>query len=238
MNIDVGNDYQLGLSSARNNLAETVRILDVNAPIVMDRSFAKFTADRLLTRQHQSDTSINFQLSSARLDIEVGDLISVPDFDGTWQIETLDGQTTQRVQARLVGDRDLLPNVGPVPEVSGAPQWAAKPAIFALDLPGAYKGPLVGAVLDPFALTEVTGFEQTVTLGAPVRIGALLTNMPKGPVGRWDRAVVIEVFLSGLMLSSLSDEAVLEGGNRFAVQTDTGCVNISPLKAFARPKRV
>ena len=65
--IDAGNDYQLGLSSARNRAAETVRILDINAPIVMDRSFAELTADRVLARQIDGDTRLNFQLSETRL---------------------------------------------------------------------------------------------------------------------------------------------------------------------------
>ena len=220
--IDAGNDYQLGLSSARNRAAETVRILDINAPIVMDRSFAELTADRVLARQIDGDTRLNFQLSETRLDVEVGDLISLPNIDETWQVETLEGLTTQRVEARRVGARNRLSNAGVTPEVSSSPQWAAKPVLFALDLPGDYEGPLMGVGLEPFAVTEVSAGEVSLTLGRPARIGALLTELLRGPVGRFDAANIMDVFLPGAALSSLSDEAIYAGGNRFAVETAAG----------------
>ena len=220
--IDVGNDYQLGLASARDRAAETVRILDINAPIVMDKSFARLTADRVLERQIQSNVLKNFQLSETRLDIEVGDLISFPENDELWQVETMEGLTAQRVQARRAGDLSALPNSGSTPEVSITPQWAAKPRLFAIDLPGDYEGPLIGAGLEPFALTEVSSGDESLTLGGPARIGALLTVLPKGPIGRWDVANSIDVFLTNVQLSSVSDQAVFDGANRFAIETDTG----------------
>lgn len=220
--IDAGNDYQLGLSSARDRTAETVRILDINAPIVMDKSFARLTAERVLARQVQSDTKLNFQLSEKRLDVEVGDLISFPNNDALWQVETMEGLTTQRVHARQLGVRTALPNVGSTPEVSTPPQWAAKPTLFALDIAGDYEGPLVGVGLDPFMLTEVSGGDESVTLGSSARIGALLTDLPKGPVGRWDMANIMDVFLPNVQLSSVSDEAIFDGANRLAIKTETG----------------
>ncbi len=42
--IDIGNDYQLGSVAARDLTAETVRVLDLRVPIVMDRAFANYTA--------------------------------------------------------------------------------------------------------------------------------------------------------------------------------------------------
>ena len=220
--IDAGNDYQLGLASARDRAAETVRILDINAPIVMDKSFARLTADRVLERQIQSDVLLNFQLSETRLDIEVGDLISFPDNDELWQVETMEGLTAQRVQARRVGELSALPNRGSMPEVSAAPQWAAKPVLFAIDVLGDYEGPLVGVGLDPFAVTEVSGPQESVSLGSPAKIGALLSDLHIGPIGRWDVVNSVDVFLPGASLSSLSDMDVYEGGNRFAAETAKG----------------
>ena len=80
--IDASNDYQLGLTSARDQAAETVRIIDINAPIVMDPSFARYAADQILTRTLQSDRTIAFTLAGHRLDVEVGDTITLPNMDG------------------------------------------------------------------------------------------------------------------------------------------------------------
>ncbi len=220
--IDAGNDYQLGLASARNRAAETVRVMDVNAPIVMDQSFARLMAEQLLTRQLASDRRLNFQLSSANLSLEVGDLFSLPMSDDIWQTESLEGLTTQRVQARLSGARPLPPNHGAFPQARTALSWAAKPAVFALDIVGDYEGPLVGVGLDPFYSAEISSPTASVSASSPVRIGALLTPLPSGPIGRWDRANVVEAFIPNAPLSSLSSEAIFDGGNKFAVETDTG----------------
>ena len=220
--IDAGNDYQLGLASARNQTAETVRVMDINAPIVMDRSFAKLTTDQLLARQLTSERGLNFQLSGANLYLSVGDLILLPESEDIWQVETLEGLTTQRVQARLSGERAGLPNRGMNPESPPPPQWAAKPAVFALDMPGAYDGPLVGVGLDPFFSAEISGAGSSVLVSSPARIGAAVTPLPKVPVGRWDKANTVEVFLPNAPLSSLSDDAIFQGGNRFTIETETG----------------
>jgi len=229
--IDAGNDYQLGLASARNRAAETVRVMDVNAPIVMDRSFARLTAERLLTRQLASDRRLNFQLSGAKLNLEVGDFFSLPTHEDIWQIETLEGLTTQRVQARLSGERSLPPNHGAFPQATTFPQWAAKPAVFALDIAGAYDGPLVGVGLDPFYNAEVSGPDESAFVNSPARIGALLTPLPRGPVGRWDKVHAVEVLLPNTPLSSLSDAAIFEAGNKFAVETETGWEVLQAAKA-------
>lgn len=229
--IDAGNDYQLGVASARDRQAETVRVLDVNAPIVMDRSFAKLTVDRLMMRTLESDISLNFELAGTRLDVEVGDLISLPNIEELWQVEMLDGLTTQRVKARRVGDPILLPNTGPTPETPVTPNWSAKPIVFALDIPGDYNGPLVGVGLDPFSISEVSGPDYSVTVESSARIGALLTDLPSGPIGRWDTANKIDVFLPSVALSSLTDSAIYEGNNRFAVETATGWEILQAAKA-------
>jgi len=68
----------------------------------------------------------------------------------------------------------------------------------------------------------VLGVDENITLDSPARIGAVLTDLPKGPVGRWDMANAMDVFLPGAVLSSVSDQATFGGANRFAIETDTG----------------
>ena len=220
--IDAGNDYQLGLTTARDRAAETVRVLDVDAPLVMDRAFAKLIADRLLARAIESDSVVSFGLAATRLDLEVGDLIILPSLDDTWQVESLEGLTTQRVTARRFAALTNLPNTGPTPEAPLTPNWAAKPIIFAIDLPGDYNGPIIGIGLDPFSPAEVSEVNESITIERAARIGALLTPLQNGPVGRWDNQNVLEVFLPNTVLSSVADADVLGGSNRFAIETVTG----------------
>ncbi len=220
--IDAANDYQLGMASVRERAAQTVRILDINAPIVTDQSFARFTAERLLTRAHESDSVLSLELSGRRLDIEVGDLITLPSRQGLWQVEMLEGLTTQRVQARRSGATAALPLAGTTPDVTTQPLWQSKPVLFAADIPGDYEGPIVGVGLDPFSVATVSSSEGQTLLDSPARIGASLSNFETGPIGRWDRAASLDIYLPDTALSSVSEDEVLSGANRFAIETQTG----------------
>ena len=220
--IDAANDYQLGMASARDRAAQTVRILDINAPIVSDQSFARFTAERLLARAHESDRVLNLELTGQRLEIEVGDLLALPHIDGAWQIETMEGLTTQRVQARRIGQVKTLPLTGTTPAAVSQPLWQAKPVLFAADIAGDYEGPLVGVGLDPFSVSTVSHGDSQIGLDSPAHIGASLSVFKAGPIGRWDRASSLDIYLPNLALSSALEEDVLGGVNRFAIETDTG----------------
>jgi len=224
--IDASNDYQLGLASARDQTAETVRIIDINAPLVMDRSFAHFMANNILSRAVERDRSLTFTLSGARLDLEVGDNIALPGAENgetdIWRIESLEGLSIQRVSAQLADAAELLPLSGPVPAVTSEINWAIKPTLAKLDIPGPYAGPLVGIIGSSGSAAVISGPEGDITVSGSVHIGALLTDMLRGPVGRWDYQTKIDVLLSGVNLSSISPEAALTGGNRFTVETQLG----------------
>ena len=220
--IDTSNDYQLGLASARDQSAETVRISDINAPVVMDRSFALFAADQILDRSLNQDRSLNFTLASSRLDLEVGDYLSLPISDDIWQIQSLEGLTSQRVSVERRVHRQALPLSGSIPNVSQQPLWIPKPLVIALDLPGFNQGLLVGVVMSPFSAASVKGPNSEVNLPSPVFVGALLTDLKRGPIGRWDYQTVLDIFLPAINLSSLTEDEILSGRNRFAVETQTG----------------
>ena len=220
--IDASNDYQLGLASARDQSAETVRISDINAPIVMDRSFALFVADQVLERSLSQDRSLNFTLASSRLDLEVGGYLTLPISDGIWQIKSMEGLTHQRVSLQNRVPSDAIPLAGPLPSVSQQPLWSPKPVLIALDLAGPYQGPLLGVTMSSFSAANVKGPDSEISLSAPVFIGALLTDLKRGPIGRWDYQAVLDVYLPKLPLSSLMEEEILSGRNRFAVETQMG----------------
>ena len=143
----------------------------------------------------QSDRTIAFTLAGHRLDVEVGDTITLPNMDEVWQVQSLEGLTTQRISAEIISSSQSLPLIGASPQLRQEPQWATKPVIFALDLPGPHEGLLVGAAQSPFLLTTIKGPESDVDVTLPVYMGALLTDMKTGPVGRWDYGTVIDLSL-------------------------------------------
>lgn len=230
--IDGAQDYQLGSLSARNRLAETVRVLDLNAPIVLSLPLANFAAETLLAKSSLGRERLSMSLSPGRLDVEVGDIIRLPEDETLWLIGEMQGEATQiNIRAARVEPRRGLPPAGsrPVP-VQPIPQTPRPFPIFLdiADMSGRnltsrnQSGPLVGARLVPFSPTEISLAEQSLTLQTPPIIGMLASNLARGAVGRKDYQNTFEVVLLDGTLSSVDEAALLSGANHFTVQTALG----------------
>lgn len=221
--IDIGADYQLGLASARDRLSETERILDINAPVVMDRSFANYLCDTLMARVEGQSESLQFSLSPQNLMLEVGDRVSLPDTDGLWRIDTRDGES---VLAKRDIETSIKANRGGTPDISDPIVYPGRPVPIALDLPAPFSGLAVGALLEPFSDTLIETEGARIEILHPLRIGALLSDIPPGPTTYFDRATEFEILMTGAGLSRKTEEAVLSGANRFAVETPKGWDNL------------
>jgi len=220
--LDAGTDYQLGSASAMNRAAETERIVDINAPIVMDRSFADYLCDTLLLRLNSQSETARFTFSPHALGYEVGDRLRLPETEGIWRIETIDGDS----QRHVTGKRDIAGTIeaqsGANPETLNDIIWPSRPAPIALDLPAPFDGQAVGVLLSPFSETTMSVTGKEVNLLSPIRMGALLSDIPSGPSQYFDRSVSFDIFMSGVTLSSREEADVLQGANRFAVKTPEG----------------
>ena len=226
--IDAGRNYQSASVFARDLLAETVRILDVQIPLVLDPTQAKTMASSLLERSLTQVETIEFTMPQNMLALEVGDVVEIGGADDIWQITSLDGQGTKSTQARRASQNVPLISSGYEPDVSVDPIWVSAPQALILDIPditgqGLRNGPLVGAVLAPWQPVTITGPNNVISeLAAPISTGALLSDLPPGPAGRLWHGAQIDVYLPGALLSSLSVEDVLAGGNMLAVETAQG----------------
>ena len=225
--IDGARDYQGRVMSARQRAAETVRVLDIDAPLVMDEGLAQVTAKRLLTASETLDAKVEFTLSPLCYEYAIGDVVQLPDRTGLWQITQMDGPGAARVSARAYRADFQQPVFnGVTPAVTVDPIWSPKPHVIVLDIPnfdGSNRfGPLVGAFAVPFNTSVIRGAHSAVTVTQPAKVGALLTDMPSGPIGRWDKAAVLDIYMPSLQISSATDQAVLSGVNRFAVETLIG----------------
>jgi len=82
--IDAARDYQIATISARNELAETVRIAELQAPIVMDQTQAQNIVERQLQRSEPSRRK-------ARLSVPLQDapaagaLVKLPEASKPWR---------------------------------------------------------------------------------------------------------------------------------------------------------
>ena len=124
----------------------------------------------------------------------VGDIVTLPDAIGFWQVQRHRlGLQTDLDLVALPGRLSNLVVTGGTPLVTSDPKWVSEPVALAFDFPGT-EGLQVGALLDPFRTTQISFDGQEVNLSAPVKIGALLTNLPFAPPVLWDRINNIEIW--------------------------------------------
>ncbi len=226
--IDQAQDYQAGTAMARDLYAQTERIIDIAAPLVLDTGQAKAIAGVLLAQSAEENESLDFALPPSLLGLETGDVIKLDQTDGDWQITALDGLGGRTAQARRIKAGAVNLSSGGEPGVVATPAWVSAPEGYGLDIAdftgaGTRTGPLVGVVVNPFMETLITGESGQETLAdTSIVIGALLTDLPPGPVGRFDMAAQVDVLLPGVLLASLSDQDVFSGGNMLAVETVQG----------------
>ena len=226
--IDGARDHQTASLFARNLKAETVRILDVSVPIVMDAGFARLSSERLLSRATELDQSISFAVPHTQLRLEVGDRVTVPGQSGTWQITGLDRSGSEgapsRVNARAASDAQAAnPRVAvTTPTIVPDVAWSPKPEIVCLDIPNfkdtPRSGPLVGVILEPFNRAQISLNESSVSVTQPLIHGRIQTPFGAGPVGRFDHKAAFEFTLSREDFSAVNEGDILSGANKFAVQ--------------------
>jgi len=221
--IDISNDYQLGSISARDRAAETVRITDLRLPLVMDQNYASFLAEQQLDSHHLAMQNLSMNLSPlVALSFQTGDKITLDNYEGLWRLDNLDAGETVNLSLTRVQDNARIQTFGNTPNSSAEPIFQGRPAGFAFDVPGPYEGPLLGAIMTPFETVDMTGPSETLALRSELHLGALLSDLPLGPIARWDQANQFELYMPNSQFASLEDTALLNGGNKFAIETMTG----------------
>jgi len=218
--IDAARDYQLGAASARQLDAESVAIADLAVPAALDEGFARFVARRELDAAHAGQENLRLSLPlNIGLRLELGDRFS---YDSTvWVVQSLDiGSQVDVTGFRDRGDSGAWV-AGPTPATPPAPDYAGAAQLLAFDLPGR-EGVSVGALIDPYEPVTVQVDGSEVTLNAPLRMGATLTDFPSGSVHLRDRSSKVNVLFGNLTLSGTTNAGLLAGSNRFAVETATG----------------
>ena len=219
--IDAARDYQIATVSARNELAETVRVIDTQAPLIMDETQARHIVERQLQRSEPSRrlASLSLPLQDAPA---AGAVVSLPNAEGLWQVDS--------VSLGIQADISLvaLPNIqsnlviaGAQPQVISDPLWISEAVALGFDLPG-MDGLQVGALLSPFRAAEFSFGGESAQTTSPVKIGALLTTLSYRPPTLWDRLSEIDIYMPSGVWFAVSEAETLAGANRFAIETETG----------------
>jgi len=221
--IDAGHDYQMGTFSTRNDLAETIRVSDLQIPLVLDSAQARIIAERRLAQSEPARRTARFSVASKEGEgLFPGAIMSLPDVSGNWQISALHHGHQTDVDLIHLPDEIGQPIMSIAQPLSlPNPNWVSEAVAFGFDLPGT-DGLQAGVMLDPFRTTTVSAAGGSAVVRSAVKIGALLSTMPRGPITVWDRRTAIDIWMPQESLFSKTESETLSGANRFAVETASG----------------
>jgi hypothetical protein len=205
--------------------------VDVDLPAVCGPGLATALAERMLERAGAERVTVALGPLEA-LRLEAGDRVRLSDRAGDWRVERLDLDETPKavlvlVIDRAVGDRAVDWRPGDLPLTVG------RPVFHLLDLPPLPvfeddDRPMVAVAAEPWVPMAVLAGPSTETLTEravvqmPARLGVLVEALGPGLLDRWDAANSVVVRVEGRAPASLTELAVLGGGNALAVQTVAG----------------
>lgn len=229
-------DYRRAAVASRRLSGSSRRESRTDCAVVTRRAEAQRLADAWLQDLWAGREGAEFDLSPRRVDLEPGDVISLPTDAGPklHRVVRVSDGATRRVSTRAV-EPAVFERPGSSVErpPRRPPSIPGKPQVVVLDLPAALGDPeplqYIAVAADPWpgAVTvwrsgNGASFNphRIVTLSAVT--GRTRTMLPAGPLWRWDRKAVLDLEISSGAIGSLDDEAALAGGNLFAVKGTNG----------------
>ncbi len=232
---DADMDFRRTTVNARLPVAKSDRELRQDFALVMPPEDAQASAEDVLHQAWIGRETIKFKLPLSALKYEPGDLIKIEDDARQLlcRITRIEQDSARRIEARAVESglhaRGALP---PRQFVSARPQTYAAPHVLIMDLPTltgeAPHQPYIAATASPWPgrlnvmkLSSGT-YVNVAEITRRAMIGMTTTALNTGCVWRQIKAQSFDCVISSGTLQSVSDEALLEGGNLAAVQHSDG----------------
>jgi hypothetical protein len=229
-------DYRRAAVASRRLAGSSRRESRTDCAIVTRRAEAQRLADASLQDLWAGREGAEFDLSPRRVDLEPGDVISLPTDAGPklHRVVRITDGATRKVSTRAVEPAVFeKPGSSLEKPVRRPPPIPGKPQVVILDLPASLGEPeplqYIAVAADPWpgAVTiwrsgNGASFNPYRIINLSAVIGRTKTMLPPGPVWRWDPNAVLDVEISLGAISSLDDEAALAGGNLFAVKGTNG----------------
>ncbi|WP_350333390.1 baseplate multidomain protein megatron [Coralliovum pocilloporae] len=229
-------DHQTASVSAVQNMISSQRTQTVNLPVIATRNVMQPVAEQALSDIWTARETVRFTLPPSALALEPGDVADWIDGDRTipLMITNLEDAGLRRIEARRLDvPRPRTPNRAAFGKVGRQARFG-RPEVVVLSLPvlpgrndttlsyiAGFAEPWPGRLLVSRADGN-SGFSPVTALEQRAVMGHLETDLHTGPVGVWDEGNQLDVRIFGGLVQGLSDDAVLNGGNALAVETDNG----------------
>ncbi|MEL6548779.1 MAG: glycoside hydrolase/phage tail family protein [Pseudomonadota bacterium] len=234
--VDVDGDFETAAAEAVFPDEDLHTTTSSELPLALTRAEGRAIAERWLSETKLARDGAEFALPPSLAHLGAGDVVALPEAGGEarFRIDRVEDTEARLVEAVRVEpgvyDRpadleaevvvsDFVPPL-PVfaayldlPLITGdEPPHAPRIAATASDWPG------VAAL---FASPSGEDFELLDVVDVPATLGEVLEDIPAGPLAVKDRATTIRVRLTQGMLSSITEAALLAGGNLAALGDGT-----------------
>jgi hypothetical protein len=235
--IAAGGDYPAAVEEARRLAGRSGRVALADVPLVLDAEQAAEIAEVWLFEAWAARERTQFALPPSRLALEPGDAVSLAANGRTHLLRiTAVGEHGARDVEALSLDPDLYAGAPAAARDRGGSVSviAGQPFVVFLDLPllrgdeppaagyaAAAQSPWPGPVA-LYRSPEASGFRLEAVAPAPAVTGVTLDPLPAGPASRFDRATSLRVRLDAGTLASVTELALLGGGNIAAVRNEDG----------------
>ncbi len=229
-------EYRRAAVASRRLSGSSRREARVDCAIITRRAEAQRLADSWLQDLWAGREGAEFELSPRRIDVEPGDVISLPTDAGPklHRVVRIADGATRKVSTRAV-EPAVFERPGSAMEkpVRRPPAVPGKPEVVVLDLPAAIGDPAplqyIAVAADPWpgAVTvwrsgNGASFKPHRIIDLPAVIGRTKSVLSPGPLWRWDPRAVLDVEISSGAVSAVDDETALSGGNLFAIRGANG----------------
>ncbi len=224
-------DYQPAIAEANFPEGDTSFTLGISLPLVMGEARALEVAEQQLVNI-LGEESASLSVGPAQTATEIADLMNVE--GRNWRVTRIECDGIRSDLTLSSNKARLSASLGVEPSQPSAPaQVAADPMFLLIDGPalaGQPSGMLVAATSMPWIGetpirlgSELTNLVERARVRRPCGIGRLEDEFTRGPLGRWDEASILDVYMPGEDLSSASSDAVLNGRrNLLLVESSIG----------------
>ncbi|MCH2078091.1 MAG: glycoside hydrolase/phage tail family protein [Rhodobacteraceae bacterium] len=230
--LDADADYETAAVDALypGDNAATLTVSEI--PLALTRSEARAIAERWLSETRLARDKAQFVLPPSKTYLGAGDVVSLPEEGGeaSYRIDRVEDTEARLVSAVRVDAgtyerpsdlEDEIVVTEFVPPLPVFAQFMDLPLLSGDEVPHAphlavtgEKWPGAAAV---YSSASGAGFSLLALLTAPATLGEILEDVPTGPCGVRDRATKLRVRLTRGTLSSITEEALLAGGNLAAI---------------------
>ena len=235
--LDAQADYRQAAVEARRATVSSQRVSTAALPMVVSQSDAQRIAEIWLQNTWVKRERASLALPPSRLAIDPGDVVTLElkDREVDYHLTSLSDEGA--IAAEAVKTDARVFGLLAAPDRTRSPDKVLSfgaPDVAFLDVPmlnseQVAHAPFIAATAVPWpgsvALhrsTTGSGFVLDRVVEVPATMGRTLTDLPAGPLSRWDRANAVQVRLTSGELQSVSELAVLNGANLAALETAPG----------------